>query len=46
MVSAAEGRKSEMTEREYDAIQYDVSKLVKKVRGGRGTGMQERSFKI
>ena len=31
-----------MTEREYDAIQYDLSKLLKKVRGGRGRAQGRR----
>ena len=31
-----------MTEREYDAIQYDLSKLLKKVRGGRGRAYGKR----
>lgn len=35
-----------MTEREYDAIQYDLSKLLKKVRGGRGRahGRREEAY--
>lgn len=34
------------TEREYDAIQYDLSKLLKKVRGGRGRahGRREEAY--
>ena len=35
-----------MTEREYDAIQYDLSKLLKKVRGGRDRahGRREEAY--